>query len=108
VGQPDCLMIEWAGGGVSLPVCQLIVWPGGGFGQPACLVTVTTMSNSGSYPVTPVASQHSSSTPVAHSYSGHSCTDILPLSMTLGLIPIQSLPYLTVNPAWSYATGMTG
>jgi len=62
--------------------------------------TVTTMSNSGSYPVTLVASQLYSSTPVAHhSYSGHGCTDILPLSMTLGLIPIQSLLHLTVYPA---------
>jgi len=48
-------------------------------------VPVTTMSNSGSYPVTPVASQHYSSTPVAHSYSGHSHTDNPPLTTTLGL-----------------------
>jgi len=57
------------------------------------------MSNSGPYPVTPVASQHYSSTPVALTYSGHGCAVTLPLSMTLGLIPIQSLLHLTVYPA---------
>jgi len=46
-------------------------------------VLVTTMSNSGSYLVTLVTSQYFSPTPVAHSYSGHSRTDILPLSTTL-------------------------
>ena len=35
------------------------------------LASVTTMSNSRSYPVTPVTSQYSSPTPVAHIYSGH-------------------------------------
>jgi len=58
-----------------------------------------TMSNSGTYPVTPVASQHSSPTLVAHSYSGHSRADIPPLSTTLGLVPTQSLLHLTVYPA---------
>ena len=57
------------------------------------------MSNSGSYPVTPVALQYSSPTLVAHSYSSHGRADILPLGMTLGLIPIQSLLHLTVHPA---------
>jgi len=60
---------------------------------------VTTMSNSGSYPVTPVASQHCSSTPVTLTYSGHGRAVIPPLSMTLGLIPVQSLLHLTVYPA---------
>jgi len=32
-------------------------------------------------------------------YSGHGCTVILPLSTTLGLIPIQSLLHLAVYPA---------
>jgi len=32
-------------------------------------------------------------------YSGHGRTDIPPLSMTLGLIPVQSLLHLTVYPA---------
>ena len=68
--------------------------------QQGC-VCVTTMSNSGSYPVTPVALQHYSSTPVNHSYSGHSRTDNPLLTTTLGLVCIQSLPHLTVNPAWS-------
>ena len=66
---------------------------------PANTVYVMTMSNSGSYLVTPVASQYSSPTPVAHSYSGHGRADILPLSTTLDLIPIQSLLHLTVYPA---------
>jgi len=57
------------------------------------------MSNSESYPVTLVASQYSSPTPVAHSYSGHGRADILLLSTILGLIPIQSLLHLTVYPA---------
>jgi len=60
--------------------------------------TVTTMSSSGSYLVTPVASQYSRPTPVTHSYSGHGRTDMPPLSMTLCLIPIQSLLHLTVYP----------
>jgi len=60
---------------------------------------VTTMSNSGSYLVALVASQYSSPTPVAHSYSGHGHADILPLSTNLGLIPTQSLLHLTVYPA---------
>jgi len=64
--------------------------------------SVTTMSNSGSYPVTPVASQHYSSTPVARSYSGHNCADNPLLTTTLGLVCIQSLPHLAVNPAWSW------
>jgi len=63
------------------------------------LCLVTTMSTSGSYPVTPVASQHYSSTPVALTYSGHGRAVTLPLSMTLGLIPVQSLLYLAVYPA---------
>jgi len=58
-----------------------------------------TMSNSGSYPVTPVASQHYSSTPVAPTYSGHGRTVILLLHTTLGLIPIQSLLHLAIYPA---------
>jgi len=66
---------------------------------PGLVVTVTTMSNSGSYPVTPVTSQHYSSTPVALTYSGHGHTVMLPLSTTLGLIPVQSLLHLTVYPA---------
>ena len=61
--------------------------------------SVTTMSNSRSYPVTPVALQHCSSTPVALTYSGHGHTVILPLRTTLGLIPIQSLLHLAVYPA---------
>ena len=60
---------------------------------------VTTMSNSRSYPVTPVTSQYSSPTPVAHSYSGHGRAVILPLSTTLGLYSIHSLPHLAVYPA---------
>jgi len=60
---------------------------------------VMTMPNSGSYPVTPVASQPYSLTPVALANSGHGCTVILPLSTTLGLIPIQSLLHLTIYPA---------
>jgi len=67
-----------------------------------CRVIVMTMSNSGSYLVTPVALQHYSSTPVALTYSGHGCAVILPLSTTLGLIPIQSLLHLTVNPALTW------
>jgi len=47
------------------------------------------MSNSGPYPVTPVVL----------TYSGHGRTVILPLSTTLGLIPVQSLLHLTVYPA---------
>jgi len=58
-----------------------------------------TMSNSGSYLVTPVASQHYSSTPVAFTYSGHGRAVILPLSTTLGLIPVQSLLHLAIYPA---------
>jgi len=64
-----------------------------------CIESVMTMPNSGSYPVTPVASQLYSSTPVALTNSGHGCRVILPLSTTLGLIPIQSLLHLTVYPA---------
>jgi len=60
---------------------------------------VTTMSNSGSCPVTLVASQHYSSTPVALTYSGHGCAVILLLRMTLGLIPTQSLLHLAIYPA---------
>ena len=52
-------------------------------------VTVTTMSNSGPYPVTLVAL----------TYSGHGRAVILPLRTTLGLIPIQSLLHLAVYPA---------
>jgi len=44
----------------------------------AQLGIVTIMSNSRSYPVTPVASQHYSSTLVALTYSGHSRADNLP------------------------------
>jgi len=61
--------------------------------------SVTTMSNSGSYPVTPVASQHYSSTPVALTYSGHGHAVRLPLSTTLGLYSIHSLPNLAVVEA---------
>jgi len=57
------------------------------------------MSNSGSYPVTLVTSQHYSSTPVTLTYSSHGRTVILPLSMTLGLIPVQSLLHLAIYPA---------
>ena len=60
---------------------------------------VMTMSNSGTYPVTPVALQHSSPTPVAHSYSGHGRADMPPLSTTLGLSSVRSLPHLAVYPA---------
>jgi len=60
---------------------------------------VTTMSNSGPYLVTPVALQHCSSTPVILTYSGHDRAVILPLSTTLGLIPVQSLLHLAVYPA---------
>ena len=63
---------------------------------------VTTMSSSGSYPVTLVASQYSSPTPVAHSYSGHSRADMPPLSTILGLYSIHSLPHLAVYPARSW------
>jgi len=56
------------------------------------------MSNSGPYPVTPVASQLYSSTPERITYSGHGRTDIPPLCTTLGLIPIQSLLHLAVYP----------
>jgi len=35
-------------------------------------------------------------------YSGHSHIVILPLSTTLGLYPIHSLPHLTVHPARSW------
>jgi len=62
-------------------------------------LSVTTMSNSGTYPVTPVTSQHSSPTPVAHSYSGHGRADMPPLSTTLGLSSVRSLPHLAVYPA---------
>jgi len=62
-------------------------------------VPVIIMSNSRSYPVTPVALQYSSPTLVAHSYSSHGHADILPLSTTLGLIPTQSLLHLTIYPA---------
>jgi len=62
-------------------------------------VIVTTMSNSGTYLVTPVTSQHSSPTPVAHSYSGHSRADMPPLSTTLGLSSVRSLPHLAIYPA---------
>ena len=61
--------------------------------------SVTTMSNSGSYPVTPVASQHYSSTPVALTYSGYGRAVRLPLSTTLGLYSIHSLPNLAVVEA---------
>jgi len=57
------------------------------------------MSNSRSYPVTPVALQHCSSTLVALTYSGHGRAVIPLLRTTLGLIPIQSLLHLTVYPA---------
>ena len=59
------------------------------------------MSNSGSYPVTLVASQLYSSTPVALSYSVHGRTDMPPLSTTLGLSSVRSLPHLAVYPARS-------
>jgi len=62
---------------------------------------VMTMPNSGSYPVTPVALQLYSSTPVVHSYSGHGRAVILPLSTILGLYSIHSLPHLAVYPARS-------
>jgi len=64
--------------------------------------TVTTMSNSRSYPVTLVSSRYYSSTLVACSYSGHNRADNSPLTTTLGLVCIQSLPHLAVNPAWSW------
>ena len=67
--------------------------------QPMVPSSVTTMSNSGPYPVTPVASQHYSSTLVVLTYSGHGRAVILPLSTTLGLIPVQSLLHLAVYPA---------
>ena len=60
-----------------------------------------TMSNSGSYPDTLVTSQPYGPTPVTLSYSGHSRVDNPPLTTTLGLVCIQSLPYFTVNPAWT-------
>ena len=60
-----------------------------------------TMSNSGSYLVTPVALQLYSSTPVALSYSGHGHADMPPLSTTLGLSSVHSLPHLAVYPARS-------
>jgi len=60
---------------------------------------VTTMSNSGPYPVTPVASQHYSSTPVILTYSGHGRADNLLLSTTLGLCSIRLLPHLAIYPA---------
>ena len=64
--------------------------------------SVTTMSNSGSYPVTPITSQHYSSTPVNHSYSSHSRTHNPPLTTTLGLVSIHSLPHLAAYPACSW------
>jgi len=67
--------------------------------NPYLSCSVTTMSNSGPYPVTPVASQHYSSIPVAHSYSGHGRADMPPLSTTLGLSSVRSLPHLAVYPA---------
>ena len=60
---------------------------------------VMTMSNSGSYPVTPVTLQPYSPTPVAHPYSGHGRADNLPLSTTLGLCSIRPLPHLAIYPA---------
>ena len=66
------------------------------------LCSVTTMSNSGSYSDTPVTLQPYGPTPVALSYSGHSRTDNPPLTMTLGLVCIQSLPHFAVNPAWTW------
>jgi len=49
---------------------------------------VTTMFNSGPYPVTPVALQLYSSTLERITYSSHGRADIPPLCTTLGLIPI--------------------
>jgi len=69
--------------------------------DPTVHPAVTTMSNSGSYPVTLVALQHYSSTPVNRSYSSHSRTDNPPLTTTLGLVSIHSLPHLAVYPARS-------
>jgi len=63
--------------------------------------TVMTIFNSGSYPVTPVASQHYSSTLVALTYSGHGRAVRLLLSMTLGLYSIHSLPHLAIYPVCS-------
>ena len=62
---------------------------------------VTTMSNSRSYPVTPVTLQLCSSTPVAHSYSGHGRADMPLLRTTLGLYSIHSLPHLAIYPVCS-------
>ena len=59
------------------------------------------MSNSGSYPVTPVASQHYSLTLVVLTYSGHGRADMPPLSTTLGLSSVRSLPHLAVYPVRS-------
>jgi len=63
--------------------------------------TVMTIFNSRSYPVTPVASQHYSSTLVALTYSGHGHAVRLLLSTTLGLYSIHSLPHLTIYPVCS-------
>jgi len=65
------------------------------------MVAVTIMSNSRSYLVTLVTLQPYSSTLVTLSYSGHSHAYTSPLNMTLSLTLIQSLPHLSVNPAWS-------
>ena len=65
------------------------------------MVAVAIMSNSRSYLVTLVTLQPYSSTLVALSYSGHSCAYMSPLNTTLSLTLIQSLPHLSVNPAWS-------
>ena len=70
--------------------------------QMSFLGAVTTMSNSGPYPVT---RSHRSSTAQLRShiaYSGHGRADIPPLSTTLGLIPVQSLLYLAVYPALTW------
>ena len=105
----DCLIV-WQSSWSDWPYLSevvLNVWLFEGLIGLTCIkhlntITVTTMSNSGSYPVTPVASQHYSSTPVALTYSGHGRAVRLPLSTTLGLYSIHSLPHLTIYPVCSW------
>ena len=75
--------------------------PQGRNGESPRWVGVTTMSNSRSYLVTPVVSQHCSSTLVALTCSGHSRAVRPLLSTTLGLYSIHSLPHLAVYPVCS-------
>jgi len=88
--------------GVSAMVCCIGILVGFTTSRLIVWVIVTTMSKSGSYPVTPVALQPYSPTLVVLCYSSHGRADIPPLTTTLGLVSIQSLPHLPVYPVLTW------